>query len=138
MAQLNSSSTTSMNGVGFLHKPRQAMNSTAYLDSDKTLSSFMMNHSMGNNNNNNNNNLNVTINGGGHNKSLMENNGSQLVNSTMYVPHIRLKNSGDYLGYLEWKAEDEQLLITKLIDGKFFFNEYTCVSCFFTKYERTL
>ncbi len=49
-----------------------------------------------------------------NNTSLI--NTSHLANSTIYVPQIRLKNSGDYLGYLEWKADDEEQIIKRLID----------------------
>lgn len=37
-------------------------------------------------------------------------------NTSIYVPQIRSKNSGEYSGLLEWKIEDEPKIIVKLID----------------------
>lgn len=37
--------------------------------------------------------------------------------SSIYIPQIRSKNSGEYLGLLEWKIEDEPKIVVKLIDG---------------------
>jgi hypothetical protein len=122
MALLNSSSTTSMtggaNGVG-------PLNSTAYLDNDKTLSSFMMSHHANQTLMNN-----TPVVGGltagnnvqpsnGHSRNNTLSNVSQFANSIVFTPQIRIKHTGDFLGYLEWKPEDEPLIIKRLIDGKF-------------------
>jgi myosin-5 len=32
------------------------------------------------------------------------------------VPQIKSKNSGEYMGILEWKIEDEQKIITRLME----------------------
>ena len=34
----------------------------------------------------------------------------------MYVPQIKSKNSGEYLGVFEWKSEHEAKIVSKLID----------------------
>jgi hypothetical protein len=129
MALLNSSSTTSMNGGG----AGGPLNSTAYLDNDKTLSSFMMSHhathTLMNNTPVNSGLLNA---GAGHynNNSNMlganfqPNSGHSRNNtlsnaSIVFTPQIRIKHTGDFLGYLEWKPEDESIIIKRLIDGKF-------------------
>lgn len=81
------------------------LNSTSvYFDSgvnpgDKTYSNVALNNT-----------LTVSMTGtskGGNNTSM-----------SIYVPQIRSKNSGEFVGLLEWKIEDEPKIIIKLIDGK--------------------
>jgi hypothetical protein len=92
-ALLNSSSTVSMNNGNI-------NNSTMYLDADnKSISTILHNTST------------HTITG-----SSM--NGKTTANNSFFVPHLKSKNSSDYLGILEWKVEDEQKIVTKLIEGK--------------------
>ncbi len=38
------------------------------------------------------------------------------MSTSIYVPQIKSKNSGEYLGVFEWKPEDEALIAKKLID----------------------
>lgn len=93
-ALLNSSSTVSMNNGNI-------NNSTMYLDAEnKSISTILHNTSTN------------TITG-----SLF--NGKTTANSSFYVPHIKSKNSSDYLGILEWKVEDETKIICRLVEGKF-------------------
>lgn len=93
---LASSSTASMNGL----------NSTSvYFDSgvnpnDKTFSAL-------------NNTLTVSM------TTTSKAGGGNGNNSSIYVPQIRSKNSGEYVGLLEWKIEDEPKIVIKLIDGVF-------------------
>lgn len=92
-ALLNSSSTVSMNNNGNIN------NSTMYLDADnKSISTLLHNTST------------HTITG-----STL--NGKTTANNSFFIPHIKSKNSSDYLGILEWKVEDEQKIVTRLIEG---------------------
>lgn len=99
---LASSSTASMNGL----------NSTSvYFDSGINPNDKSYTSTAGLNNT-----LTVaTINGSSSNKPAAAGG-----NTSIYVPQIRSKNSGEYLGLLEWKIEDEPRIVTKLIDGNFF------------------
>lgn len=38
------------------------------------------------------------------------------VNTSVFVPQIKSRNTGEYLGVLEWKVEDEAKIVNKLID----------------------
>ena len=101
---LNSSSTASINGLN------ASLLSLNHNDNDKSVNS-MLNSST----------LTITagnVNGKFNNTNLI--NTSQLGNLSIYVPQIKSKNSGEYLGVLEWKIEDETKIINKLIDGLFF------------------
>lgn len=95
---LASSSTASMNGL----------NSTSvYFDSglnpsDKTFSNTGLNNT-----------LTVST------TTTSKNGGANGANtsSSIYVPQIRSKNSGEYIGLLEWKVDDEPKIVIRLIDG---------------------
>jgi hypothetical protein len=130
MGLLNSSSATSMNGgVGM-----GPLNSTAYMENDKTLSSYMMSQQQhGTSHTLTGNVLNGTVNTGVSHVALNGNNLqshgvvrnntlsniNQLANSAIFTPQIRMKHTGDFLGYLEWKTEDEALIIKRLVDGSY-------------------
>ncbi|CAF0777038.1 unnamed protein product [Brachionus calyciflorus] len=91
---LNSSSTVSMNGL----------NSTAINDPDRSINTILNQTTNTLTPNYNNNNL-------AHKLNTNLNN-----SSTIYMPQIRSKHTGDYMGILEWKVEDEPKIISKLID----------------------
>ena len=77
------------------------MNGSSYLDNDKA----------------NLNSTSITLTGV-NGKNLNVNN-SQLANGSIYVPQIKSKNTGEFLGVLEWKVEDEPKIISKLIEGEY-------------------
>ena len=52
----------------------------------------------------------------GNNKSVMNQTLNNTMNTSIYVPQIKSKNSGEFLGVLEWKTEDESRIVNKLID----------------------
>jgi hypothetical protein len=63
-------------------------------------------------------------------------NSSQLTNNSIsiYVPHIKSKDSIEYSGYFEWKPDDEAKIISKLIDGmKSFFYKIEKFFCFLSE-----
>ena len=78
-----------------------SMNGSSYLDNDKA----------------NLNSTSITLTGV-NGKSLNVNN-SQLANGSIYVPQIKSKNTGEFLGVLEWKVEEEPKIISKLIEGEY-------------------
>lgn len=83
------------------------LNSTSYFETSALMDRSMVNTTL-------------TGTGGGKLSTTIQTNGntSQLGNNTsIYVPQIRSKNSGEYLGLLEWKTDDEPKIIIKLIDG---------------------
>ena len=77
------------------------LNNSTYLDCDNKTSTLLHNSST------------ITITG----SSL---NGKTTANNSFYIPHVKSKNSTDYMGILEWKTEDENRIVSKLIDGIFF------------------
>ena len=77
------------------------MNGSSYLDNEKA----------------NLNSTSITLTGV-NGKNLANN--SQMGNVSIYVPQIKSKNTGEFLGVLEWKVEDEPKIISKLIEGKLF------------------
>lgn len=94
----NSSSTLSMTGAFGNTSAIAPLNSSVYAESitDKSVISNVLNNTSS-----------LTITG---------NNNQLANNSLIYVPQIRSKNSGEYLGILEWKVQDESRIINKLID----------------------
>lgn len=95
---LASSSTASMNGL----------NSTSvYFDSGLNPSDKTFSNTTG---------LNNTLTVSMTTKNGIAN-GANNTSSSIYVPQIRSKNSGEYLGLLEWKVDDEPKIVIRLIDG---------------------
>lgn len=84
------------------------MNGSSYLDNDKA----------------NLNSTSITLTGV-NGKNLNVNN-SQLANGSIYVPQIKSKNTGEFLGVLEWKVEDEPKIISKLIEGEYLDDYILC------------
>ena len=92
---LNSSSTASING-------------SAYLENDKSMSTIL-------------NNTTCTITAGStlSNGKSHPNNATfttLTANQSIYVPQIKSKHSGEYMGILEWKTEEENKIIAKLME----------------------
>lgn len=100
---LASSSTASMNGL----------NSTTYFDlNNTTISNWPGAGSV----NDRSAFFNTTLTVATANKSGLASTGPN-TSTSIYVPQIRSKNSGEYVGLLEWKIEDEAKIVAKLIDG---------------------
>ena len=93
---LNSSSTASINGSNY------------FVDNDKSLSAILNNTSCTIT-------ASSTLNTAA--KAVASNNNSNTAaNQSIYVPQIKSKNSGEYMGILEWKIEDEQKIVARLME----------------------
>ena len=89
---LNSSSTASINGSSY------------FVENDKSLSAILNNTS-----------CTITASSALNNGKAPANN-SNAGNQSIYVPQIKSKHSGEYMGILEWKIEDEQKIVSRLME----------------------